>query len=171
MQVDNSIQCGTNRHTSIVAYATIMIVVCKSWVQFRCGSVARVRCEGPLYKKSVGRCLNVHARAPIAPPHATPPHHNRLSTVPVGTPIFIFLLLWSRAKDIRERTSREGGESLASISFLFQSYARKHWWMGVVDMIRRLSLGCILLFMEAATQIAVAFVITVVFTVACREKR
>ena len=94
-----------------------------------------------------------------------------IAVFPVGTPCVMFLLLWSRANDIRTRMTRDGDDTLASLSFLFRMYDRKHWWMGVLDMIRRLCLGSILLFLTAPAQIVAALIITLVFTVAVREKR
>ena len=89
---------------------------------------------------------------------------------PIGCPLMMICLLWSRSHDIVTRTTRGGDETLESLSFLFQVYDRKHYYMGVVDMLRRLSLGCALLFMDAEGQLVFGFVCTVTFTTACREK-
>ena len=56
---------------------------------------------------------------------------------PIGIPLAMYFLLWSRRRDIEKRTTRDGDESLASLSLLFGMYAKKRWWMAVADFFRR----------------------------------
>ena len=88
---------------------------------------------------------------------------------PIGIPCLMWMLLWSRRSDICTRATRDGDASLDSLSFLFQGYSRRLYYMGIVDMLRRLSMGCFLLFFEKHDQVLVGFVITTGFIVSSRE--
>lgn len=106
-------------------------------------------------------------------------HHNsiiifaavNIVVYPIGVTCLMAILLWSRRADIRTRATRDGDASLESLSFLFRVYGRPFYYMGIIDMMRRLLLGCFLLFLEKYDQILAAFIIATFFVVASREQQ
>ena len=90
---------------------------------------------------------------------------------PFGVPFFLWFIMYTRRDEIMQRETREGGDELSSLSFLFGLYAPNFYWMSVMDLARRLALSSFLLFMTPAYQILVALTISITFTVACRELR
>ena len=94
-----------------------------------------------------------------------------VAVYPVGVPCGIGLMLWLRRREIAARSTRGGGNPLTTLSFLFRNYAPVFgWWMPVVDLVRRLCLSSVLLlFRTRSTQMVIALVGAIVFTVSFRE--
>ena len=51
---------------------------------------------------------------------------------PVGVPLAALLLLWSRRREIEERTTRMGGEELNVLAFFFRTYSPETWYWAVL---------------------------------------
>jgi len=94
-----------------------------------------------------------------------------VAVYPVGVPCGIGFMLWLRRGEIAARATRGGGTPLTTLSFLFRNYAPVFgWWMPVVDLVRRLCLSsALLLFRTRSTQMVMALVGAIAFTVSFRE--
>lgn len=53
---------------------------------------------------------------------------------PIGVPLALFLLLFSRRHAIQSRRTRLGGSDLATLSYFFRIYSKKFWWMAPTDL-------------------------------------
>ena len=83
-----------------------------------------------------------------------------VAVYPVGVPATLLVLMWRHRAEIETRASRDGGEELSALSFIFSSYARKKWHYAVIDVMRRLLLTSMLLALPS-----VSFVLTFAFCV------
>ena len=92
-----------------------------------------------------------------------------VAVYPIGMPLVLLVLLWSRSGDIAARKTRAGGKSLNGLSFFFSPFNVGFWWMAVLDMYRRLSLSSLLLWLKPTEQLIAAFCVGWVTTVAARE--
>ena len=88
---------------------------------------------------------------------------------PLGVPLLVGVLLWTRRRDIASRETIGGDESLASLRLLFQAYLPAAWPFAIGDMYRRLSLTSLLMFFSPVYQSAIALFVALVSIVLTRE--
>ena len=88
---------------------------------------------------------------------------------PLGVPLMMGVLLYTRRRDIASRTTIGGDESLESLRLLFQMYAPTVWPFAIGDMYRRLSLTSLLVFFPPAQQSAISLFVTLGSVVVTRE--
>ena len=88
---------------------------------------------------------------------------------PIGFPLTLLALMWSRREDIRTRQSRHGDASLDYLAWFIRLYAPDMYWVAVLDLLRRLCLSSFLLVLDKGYQLLTALFVSAASVIITRE--
>ena len=75
---------------------------------------------------------------------------------PIGVPLALLMMLHSQRRRIEGRRTRRGPPNLKALAPFFRLYDKRAWWLSIVELVRRLSLSCLLALFDPAHQLLVA---------------